>query len=94
VNEQRIHRLFRLSVLLKGAHAAIEIIGGIALYLITTDIIVTLVKAATQEELIADPNDFVASHLLAMAQQFSISSKSFYAVYLLSHGVVSHVVDG
>lgn len=88
MNEQRIHRLFQLSVLLKGAHSAIEIIGGIALYLVTTDMVVALVKAATQEELIEDPNDFVASHLLAMAQQFSISSKSFYAFYLLSHGVV------
>src|SRR5260221_1079863 len=31
MNEQRIHRIFEVSVLLKGAHALIECIGGLAL---------------------------------------------------------------
>jgi uncharacterized membrane protein len=68
--------------------ARIEIVGGLALYLVTTETVATLVKIVTQEELIADPNDYVASHLLAMAQHFSVASKSFYAFYLLSHGVI------
>ena len=33
-----IHQLFVLSVALKGLHALIEIVGGIALYLFSTDI--------------------------------------------------------
>jgi uncharacterized membrane protein len=88
MNERRIHRIFEISVLMKGAHAVIEIVGGLALYLVTTENVATLVKLATQEELIEDPNDYVASHLLAMAQHFSVASKSFYAFYLLSHGVI------
>ena len=88
MNERSIHRIFKISVLMKGAHAVIEIAGGLALYLVTTGTIVTLVKHATQEELIEDPNDYVASHLLAMAQHFSVASKSFYAFYLLSHGAI------
>jgi uncharacterized membrane protein len=88
MNEQRIHRIFEISVLLKGAHALIEIAGGVALYLVSTDTIASLVKLATQEELIEDPNDYVATHLLAMAQHFSVASKSFYAFYLLSHGLI------
>ena len=88
MNERNIHRIFKISILLKGAHSVIEIAGGLALYLVTTGTIVNLVKLATQEELIEDPNDYVASHLLAMAQHFSVASKSFYAFYLLSHGAI------
>ena len=88
MNERNIHRIFKISVLMKGAHAVIEIAGGLALYLVTTETIVNLVKLATQEELIEDPNDYVASHLLAMAQHFSVASKFFYAFYLLSHGAI------
>jgi uncharacterized membrane protein len=88
MNEQKIHRIFEISVLLKGAHALLEIVGGIALYLISTDTVANLVKLLTQEELIEDPNDYVATHLLSMAQHFSVESKSFYAFYLLSHGLI------
>ena len=88
MNERNIHRLFEISVLLKGAHAVIEIVGGAALYLISTDTILNFVKMATQDELIEDPNDFIATRLLAAAQHFSVASKSFYAFYLLSHGLI------
>jgi FtsH-binding integral membrane protein len=42
----------------------------------------------TQDELIEDPRDFIATRLLAWAHGFSIETKNFYAFYLLSHGVV------
>lgn len=92
VNERTIRRIFEASVLLKGLHALIEIGGGVALYLVSTDTVAQLVKLATQEELIEDPNDYVATHLLAMAQQSSVASKSFYAFYLLSHGLIKLVL--
>jgi uncharacterized membrane protein len=88
MNERRIHQIFVISVLLKGAHALIESIGGIALYLVSTDTIVALVNRATQEEIREDRNDFVATHLLSMAQHFSVGTKTFYAFYLLSHGLI------
>src|SRR6266853_6375619 len=88
MNEQRIHQIFEISVLLKGAHALIECVGGIVLALVSTSAITGLVNALTQEELIEDPNDFVAKHLLSLAQNFTVSTQHFYAFYLLSHGVV------
>ena len=88
MNEQRIHRIFEVSVLLKGAHAAVECMGGLALALASTASIEKWVNRLTQEELIEDPKDFVATHLLGMAQGFSINTKNFYAFYLLSHGIV------
>ena len=88
MNERLIHRTFQVSVLLKGAHAVVECAAGIALALITTGTITGLANAITQEELIEDPNDFVATRLLSFAQNFSVESKHFYAFYLLSHGAV------
>ena len=88
MDEHRIRQIFQISVLLKGAHAAIECIGGMALALISTTTIVNWVNALTQDELIEDPNDFLATHLLAWAQGFSVETKHFYAFYLLSHGLV------
>ena len=88
MNERRIHRIFQVSVLLKGAHALIECLGGIALALVSTSSIANFVNAITQDELIKDPNDFVATHLLTMAQNFSVQTQHFYAFYLLSHGLV------
>ncbi|AZO24679.1 DUF2127 domain-containing protein [Mesorhizobium sp. M1E.F.Ca.ET.045.02.1.1] len=88
VDERRIHQLFEIGVWLKGAHALIECIGGILLYVVTTDTIASWVNALTQEELIEDPNDFIAGYLSQMASQFSVASKQFYAFYLLSHGLI------
>jgi uncharacterized membrane protein len=88
VNERYIHRVFEFSVILKGAHALIECIGGVALYAVSTSAIAALVRNATQSELIEDPNDFIATRLLQAAQGLSLSSKEFYAFYLLSHGLV------
>ncbi len=88
MNERRIHQIFQVSVLLKGAHALIECAGGILLYFVTTADVALWVNRLTQEELIEDPKDFVANQLLAMAQHLSIGTKSFYAFYLLSHGLV------
>ena len=88
MNEHRIHQVFQISVLLKGAHALIECLSGVVFALVSTSAIKDLVNTLTQEELLEDPKDFLATHLLAAAQQFSVGTKNFYAFYLLSHGVV------
>ena len=88
MNERRIHQIFEVSVLLKGAHALVECIGGLVLTVVSTNTLTSLVNALTQDELIEDPNDFVAVHLLSLAQNFTVGTQHFYAFYLLSHGVV------
>lgn len=88
MQERRIHQLFEASVLLKGAHAAVECVGGLALALTNNEWIRNFVTDATQSELIKDKRDFVANHLVAWAQGFSIATQHFYAWYLLSHGIV------
>ena len=72
MNERRIHKIFEISVLLKGAHALIECVGGLVLAFVSTSAIVSLVNTLTQEELIEDPNDFAAAHLLSLVQNFTV----------------------
>jgi uncharacterized membrane protein len=88
MNEKRIHQIFQLSVLIKGAFAVIECVAGVAFALVGTNTIKNFVDMLTQEELIENPNDFIATHLLAAAQNFSVETKNFYAFYLFSHGIV------
>jgi uncharacterized membrane protein len=78
VQEKRIHQLFIVSVLAKGAHALIEIAGGLALYLFSADAI-----AAWLDEM--DRGGWVERH-------FPLGEQHFYAFYLLSHGLVKSVL--
>ena len=88
MKERTIHEIFEVSVLLKGAHALLECVSGILLVFISTPTIASLVKTLTQEELVEDPQDLLATSLLNYAQHFSVSTQHFYAFYLLSHGIV------
>jgi uncharacterized membrane protein len=74
MQEQRIHQIFVTSVLFKGAHAVIEIAGGLALYLFSTDAI-----ARWLDEI--DPHSWLARY-------FPLSEQHFSAFYLLSHGLL------
>jgi uncharacterized membrane protein len=88
VNERRIRQLFQASIALKGAHAVIECAGGLALAFVTTTRITDVVTHLTRREISEDPTDFVATHLLRIAGHISAGTKNFYALYLLSHGLV------
>ncbi|MCO6186712.1 DUF2127 domain-containing protein [Rhizobium sp. L1K21] len=88
MNEREIHRIFKASIALKGFDALVEFACGLALAFISTQSILHLVSLLTLHELTKDPSDAVANALLQWAQQFSVSTKTFYAFYLASHGLV------
>jgi uncharacterized membrane protein len=87
VQEKHIHEFFLVSISLKGAHAAIEILGGLMLAVTSTQALRALVERVTQQEFAE--GDFIAKHLLAWAQTFSVQAHHFYAFYLISHGLVN-----
>jgi uncharacterized membrane protein len=58
------------------------------LALVGNSTLVQWVNRLTQHELLEDPHDVVATRIAAVAQGLSASTQSFYAFYLLSHGVV------
>jgi uncharacterized membrane protein len=84
--------LFRASVLLKGLDALLEIVGGIAAWMVTPSLIVRVVGFLTQDEIREDPHDLVANYLRHAASRFTFSSEHFLAVYLLGHGIVKLLV--
>lgn len=92
MQEKTIHQIFVVSVLLKGIHALIEIVGGVALYLISTETIVAAINRWSNDELIEDKNDWIANQLLSFAQHFSVAEHNFYAFYLLSHGLIKSLL--
>ena len=81
-------RLFRVSVMLKGLDALLEIVGGIVLWLLRPELIVRVIGLLTQDEISEDRRDIVANYLRDLAGRFSPSTQHFMAIYLLAHGIV------
>src|SRR3954447_13537803 len=80
MQEQKIHRLFQLSVALKGLHALAEIAGGIALSLFSTDSILRLLYRVDRHDL--------------FARFFTPNEHRYYAFYLLTHGLANLILAG
>jgi uncharacterized membrane protein len=92
MDERTVRRWFLISVRFKGLDALVECVSGIALLVVSVDQIAGPAHPITLGELIEDPHDFLATRLLAWANAFSVSSKEFYAAYLLAHGVIKIVL--
>ncbi len=92
ITELRIHQIFRISVILKGIDALIEIAGGVLFFLISKQAVLHWVNVLTRQELVSDPRDMIANAVLHAAQQLSGSAQDFYAFYLVSHGLIKLVM--
>jgi uncharacterized membrane protein len=75
MQEKRIHQMFVVSVMLKGAHALLEIAGGIALWLFSTDTILKLLYRVGHDDW--------------FTRTFSSNEHHYYVFYLLSHGAAN-----
>jgi uncharacterized membrane protein len=87
--EEKIHQVFDVTLFLKGIHAAVEILGGVILYLVSAENILRIVNFFVQGEIKEDPHDVIANYLLHTAQTFGGSAQSFAAFYLLIHGLIN-----
>lgn len=90
--EKDIFYFFEGSVILKGLHAIIEIVGGILVLFISRNFLIETVLKITHQELIEDSRDFISNYLLHASQNFSTGSKHFIAFYLLSHGIIKGIL--
>ncbi len=75
MRQKRVHQLFQISVAVKGLHGIVEIAGGLALALFSTDAILQLLYRI-------DHHDLVARH-------FSTGEHRYYTFFFLSHGVLN-----
>ena len=56
-SEKNIHRVFEVSLILKGLFAALEIIGGALAYFVSQQFLLSVVSMITADELAEDPRD-------------------------------------
>jgi uncharacterized membrane protein len=91
--EEKIeHKLFDISILLKSALAFLETIGGISVFLISSNFIFKFVNIISFGELTETPVDSLSQYLLNLTHSFSGGTKEFVALYLLLHGIINLVI--
>jgi uncharacterized membrane protein len=83
-----VHRLFAVSVLIKGVDGVLETIGGILLMFVGPKALNSLVIFLTAHELSEDPDDWFAASLRSAVHNLSSDTKLFVSVYLVAHGLV------
>lgn len=89
IREGRIHEFFEVSILLKGINAAVQIVLG-TLFLFFD--VSAWISALVENELVEDPDDFLASHLEPLTTHLTSGTQLFTAMYLLSHGIVKIIL--
>jgi uncharacterized membrane protein len=80
--------LFRLGILVKGIDGLLEMVGGLALLVLTSDFLNTVVGLVTVHELSEDPGDFLANAMKHLASTLSSDTKRFAGAYLIGHGCI------
>jgi uncharacterized membrane protein len=87
-----LHAGFQIGILLKGIYAALEVVGGVFLWLVKPATIDSWVLRMTQSELIEDPNDMLSNLIVRLSGHFTVGTQMFGVYYLLSHGLVKVVL--
>lgn len=82
------HYAFRISIILKGIESFIELLSGLLLLFVSSGQIYNFVYGLFAKELVEDPHDFIATHVVHWASQFSGGVKWFLAIYFLSHSII------
>ncbi|MEI7425031.1 MAG: DUF2127 domain-containing protein [Candidatus Staskawiczbacteria bacterium] len=89
ITKKIIDKIFESAILIKSVFGIFEILAGTVLAtsgkLIEDNIIVSLAR----QEIIEDPNDFIANHLIDFFNGFLINSHVFATLYLIFHGVIN-----
>jgi len=91
-NKINLDKLFGFALLMKGLNAILEIISSILLIIIKPEQIVKTISFFTSQEIVEDPKDFAANFLIKAFHNYSITSNTFWILYLLSHGVIKIIL--
>jgi len=87
-----LHEGFELGIVLKGIHSLLEIAGGLLLLLVPPSALSQIIRVLTQNELSEDPHDLLANLMVQASLHYSMSTRSFGVIYLLSHGAIKIVL--
>ena len=86
---KRIHEFFEVGIILKGLNAFTELLLGVLLLFVNVS---GIVQNLIADELVEDPDNFLATHLQPFASQFSPQAQLYSALYLIAHGVIKGVL--
>ncbi len=89
-----LHELFEASLILKGLFALAEAGAGLGLLVTSNHRITAFVDWLTRNELAQDPGDWMARMAEHLVAGLSIETQHFYAIYLLSHGLLKLAMVG
>jgi len=89
--DRALDRTFEVTVVLKGLDGLLETVGGLLLLLVSPSSLNSLAARLTQHELSRDPHDWFAHRLLHATANLD-HTRTFGALYLLSHGVAKIVL--
>ncbi|MDO8628559.1 MAG: DUF2127 domain-containing protein [Nanoarchaeota archaeon] len=84
-----VHKVFKTITLVKGIHAIIEILSGIALLLISKEFVSRAIIFIVEGKLVGSPEGFIAQYISQFGIDLSLSIKLFFSMYLLIHGIIN-----
>ncbi len=87
-SQQRLHRLFKISIILKGLDGVFEIMGGVLFLVIRPETLNRVVYFFTAHELSEDPHDWIAGIVRHGTAALSPGTQRFASIYLLGHGII------
>ncbi len=85
---RRTEQLFKAALLIKGVDGATELIGAVALLLVSGATVHRLVVDVISHDLLGPPDGSLARHFAAGTAEFASGNRTFAVVYLGLHGVV------
>lgn len=85
---RRTEQLFKVALLVKGIDGAAELIGAVALLLISGDLVNRLIADVLARDLLGPPDGSLARHFVSGTAEFASGNRTFAIVYLALHGVV------
>jgi uncharacterized membrane protein len=83
---------FRTGITIKGIDGILEAVGGVLLWFIKPEQLGSTLQEIFEHELLRDPHDFLARHLLHTSEKLAQSDPLFASLFLLSHGLVKVVL--
>jgi uncharacterized membrane protein len=86
--KSHLHRVFKISIIVKGVDGILDIIASILLYLSPSKSIEHIIPLLFRKELIEDPKDIIANFFLNASHNLLPDTQIFLIIFLLVHGVI------
>jgi uncharacterized membrane protein len=88
--KKAIDKLFFLSMFIKAGSGIVEVCTGIASLFLTTNEVLYVTKLLVQGKLAADPDNYLANHILDLGFSFTPGVTNWFLfLYLVGHGVIN-----